>query len=135
MSEENVEIVRQAVAAIGRGDADAFVALASPDVEWEDSVFWSETPRVYRGRAELREWFNQIFVEPWEGYHLEITEIIEAADDLVLVAGLATARGKDSGVETQMRSWQLTWFADGKPTRRKIFLTRAEALEAAELEE
>jgi ketosteroid isomerase-like protein len=135
MSRENVEIVRQAVAAINRGDADAFVALASPDVEWEDSVFWSEGTRIYRGRAELREWFNQIFVKPWESYHLEITEIIEAADDLVVVGGEATARGKDSGVETQMRSWQLTWFADGKATRRQIFLTRAEALEAAGLSE
>jgi ketosteroid isomerase-like protein len=60
MSQENVEAIRQSVEAINRRDADAFVALASPDIEWEDSIFWSEGVRTYRGRAELRGWFNQI---------------------------------------------------------------------------
>jgi len=46
-----------------------------------------------------------------------------------------TARGKGSGVETQVRGWQVCWFADGMITRRKIFLDRDEALQAAGLRE
>ena len=127
-------LIRQGVEAINRRDADSFVALASPDVEWEDSIFWSEGVRTYRGRAELREWFKRVFVEPWESLLMEVTEITEA-DDRVLTGSILTARGKDSGVETVLRFWQVVWLADGKATRRQIFLERAEALEAAGMAE
>ena len=135
MSQENVEIILQGREAINRQDADAFVALASPDIEWEDAAFWSESTRIYRGKAELREWFAQVVVEPWESVHFEVEEITEAADDRVLVGGLLTNRGKGSGVETQTRGWNILWITNGKVTRRQVFLDRAEALEAAGLRE
>jgi ketosteroid isomerase-like protein len=130
MSPENVEVVLKGVQAINRQDADAFVALFSPDVEWEDAIFWSGVARTYRGRAELREWFNAV-LEPWEGFHCEVDEITEAADDRVFLGLLLTTRGKGSGVETQLRFWSVFWAADGMITRRKVFRERAEALEAA----
>ena len=135
MSEENLEIALQQVEAVNQQDADAFVATVSPDVEWEDSVFWSEVSRTYRGKAEVREWFNQVVLEPWENLHCGVEEITEAADDLIFFGGLLTARGKDSGVDTELRFWTVNWFADGKVARRKVFLERAEALEAAGLSE
>jgi steroid delta-isomerase-like uncharacterized protein len=134
MSQENVEIAQQQIEAINRRDADAFVALVSPDVEWEDSVFWSESPRVYRGRAELRDWFSKI-LEPWASFHIEVEEITETVDDRVLIGGVLTTRGKGSGVETEVRGWFVLWIANGKITRRKVFLNRNEALEAAGLSE
>jgi ketosteroid isomerase-like protein len=135
MSEENVEAVLQGIEALNRRDVDAFVALVSPDVEWEDSVFWSEHARIYTGEAELREWFNQVVLEPWESVHFEVEEIAEAGDDRVFFGGLLTTRGKGSGVETQVRGWSVVWITNGKTTRRQVFLDRAEALEAAGLEE
>jgi ketosteroid isomerase-like protein len=135
MSEENVEAVLQGIEALNRRDVDAFVALVSPDVEWEDSVFWSEHARIYTGEAELREWFNQVVLEPWESVHFEVEEIAETGDDRVFFGGLLTTRGKGSGVETQVRGWSVVWITNGKTTRRQVFLDRAEALEAAGLEE
>jgi ketosteroid isomerase-like protein len=135
MSQENVEVILQAIEAVNQGDVDAFVATASPDIEFEDSAFWSEPARIYRGKAELREWFNQVLLDPWEGLHCEVPEIIEAADDRVIYELVITARGKGSGVETQQRFWSVNWFAEGKTTRRKVFLDREEALEAAGLRE
>ena len=64
MSQENVEVILQEVEAITRQDAEAFVATVSPDVEWEDAMFWSEPRRIYRGRQELQEWFVRAIVEP-----------------------------------------------------------------------
>ncbi len=64
MSEENVEIALQQIDAFNRRDADAAVAFASPNVEWEDSMFWTEHARTYCGREELRDWVNRI-LEPW----------------------------------------------------------------------
>ena len=126
--------IRRAVEAFNRRDADTFVALASPEVEWEDAMFWSGVARTYRGRGELREWFNEI-VEAWESIHVEIEEITEAADDRVFFGLSLVARGRGSGVETELRAWQLNRFADGKTVGRQVFLDRTEALEAAGLRE
>ena len=134
MSQENVEIVRQAVEAFNREDADAFVALAGPNVEWEDAIFWSGVTRTYRGREELREWFNQV-LEPWESLHVEVEEITEAANDGVFYCLFLTGRGKGSGVDTELRVWAVNWFADGKVSRRRVFRERDGALEAAGLRE
>ena len=41
MSQESLEVARQHIEAYNRGDVDALVALVSPDVEWEDAVFWT----------------------------------------------------------------------------------------------
>jgi ketosteroid isomerase-like protein len=135
MSQENVETAQQQVDAVNRRDADAFVAVVSPDVEWEDSIFWSEGSRTYRGRTEVREWFDHVVVEPWESLLCEAEEILAAADDRVFFGGVLTARGKESGVDTRLHFWSVTWVANGLITRRQVFLERAEALEAAGLSE
>jgi len=135
MSEENVDVLRASIEAVNRQDADAFVATVAPDVEWHDSAFWSEVSRIYRGKAEVREWFNQIVLEPWESLHCGVEEITEAPDDRIFFGGLLTARGEGSGVDTELRFWTVNWIADGKITRRKVFLDKAEALEAAGLPE
>jgi ketosteroid isomerase-like protein len=135
MSQENVKVVVEAVDAFNRQDRDGFVALASSNVEWEDAIFWSGTTRTYRGRAELRAWFDQV-VEPWERIHLEVDEITAAADDGVFFSLFITARGKGSGVEAPgLRVWSVCWFADGLITRRQVFRERDQALEAAGLSE
>jgi ketosteroid isomerase-like protein len=133
MSEENVEIVLKNVEAINRGDVDAFVATVSPDVEWEDAMFYSEVSRTYRGKDELREWFHRV-LEPWESFHVEVDEIREA-EDWVLGGGVITARGRASSVETQLRGWLVFWVRDGMITKRQPFFDREVALEAAGLSE
>jgi ketosteroid isomerase-like protein len=97
-------------------------------------MFFLEPARTYRGIAELREWFNQVVIEPWQSLHIEIEEITEPANDRVF-GMLITARGKESGADTRQRAWSVQWFAGGKVTRRKAFLDRAEALEATALAE
>jgi ketosteroid isomerase-like protein len=132
MSQENVDNIREEVASFNRGDADGFVALCRPDVEWQDAIFWSEPFRTYRGREKVRAWFAQVR-EPWEDIHIAADEIIEAGEDRLVVGLGLTARGRGSGVETEAHFWQVNWFADGKTARRKVFRDREEALEAAGL--
>ena len=130
----NAQIVRQQIEAGNRRDLDTYVALVSEDVEWEDSMFWSEPTRVYRGRAELRAWLARV-LEPWESLHFEIEELTEAGDEVVFGGARLTTRGKGSGAETQIRGWFVFTVADGKITSRRVFLDRAEGLEAAGLVE
>lgn len=132
MSPSNSEIVRQQIEAANRGDLDAFVALVSRDVEWEDSMFWSEPTRIYRGREELRGWLERV-IEPWESLHFDVEELTEPGDNLVFGGARLTTRGKGSGVETQIRGWFLFNISDGEITRRRVFLDREEGLRAAGL--
>jgi ketosteroid isomerase-like protein len=132
---QNIQVVRKGVEAFNRRDVDGVVATASPNVEWEDSMFWSGVARTYRGREGLREWVNQV-LEPWESIHVELEEITEAPNDRVFYGLFLTARGKGSGIEPPgQRFWTVVWLANGKVTRRQVFLERAEALEAAGLRE
>ena len=136
MPQENVEALLAAVDAVNRQDPDAFVAYASPDIEWEDSVFWSETARTYRGREQLRDWFREVIIEPWGSLQCEVTESTEAVDDRVFYGLLLTATGKGSGAETEiLQVWAVNWYSNGRITRRRVFLHRDEALEAAGLSE
>ena len=134
MSQENVEVALELIEASNRQDVDAWIALLSPDVEWEDPAFWSEPTRTYRGRAEAREWYDRV-VEPWESLHFEVKEIADAPDNRVFADTVLTTRGEGSGVETQIRLWYVVWVADGKITRQRVFRSRDEALEAAGLSE
>ncbi|MGA8926353.1 MAG: nuclear transport factor 2 family protein [Solirubrobacterales bacterium] len=137
MSEENVEIVLKVMDAVNRRDRDAFMACLHPDVEWREE---SGDPLpglrgIYRGRAEVRAWFEEAVVELWESFDIEVEEITEASDHRVFIGIRGSARGKASGVETELRSWQVFTFVDGKAASREIFLNRDEALEAAGLRE
>lgn len=136
MSQENIEVVRNGLDAMTRRDADAFIACLHPDVAWEESGDVLPGLRgVYRGEAEMRRWFKEALLETWESFHIEAEEITDAGDDRVLLEALFTARGRSSGVETELRFWSVLGLADGKITRRQVFWTRDEAFEAAGLQE
>ena len=134
MSQENVEVALRHVEALRRRDVDALIALVSPDVKWEDAIFWTEPTHVYGGEAALRAWFQAV-VEPWESIDAEVEEVTEAGDDRVLLGAVLTARGHASGAETQIRGWSVLRITNGKITRRQVFLDRDQALEAAGLSE
>jgi ketosteroid isomerase-like protein len=136
MSQENVELVREATDAVNRRDVDAFVALLSRDVVWESR---SSSPfpgfkDVYRGRAEVREWVAQA-VEVIEGAFTKVEEITDLGDDRLLIEFVRTGHGKGSGVPAELRDWWVLWFAEGLITRRQAFWTREAALEAVGLSE
>lgn len=136
MSQENVEVVRAAGDAVNRGDPEAFVACLSGEVEWEEiGNVLPDLSGIQRGRAEVRKWFERAIVEPWESFHFEEKEITAGIHGRVFAEVVATARGEASGIETNLRIWQVFTFADGKIARRQVFWDRTEALEAAGLPE
>jgi ketosteroid isomerase-like protein len=129
MSQENVELALRALDAFQRQDADALVALLSPEVVWEENPDLPGLREVYRGRAEVREWMAAV-LEVLKDLHAEVEELTELGDDRVFAEGVLTARGKGSGVPVELRVWMVLWFAESKITRRQVFWTRDQALEA-----
>lgn len=133
MSQENVDVAMEAVEAANRRDADAFVACLSADVEWEENSDLPGARVIYSGRAAVREWFEEVLMEPWEHFHIEVEEIAGADGGAVFSGLLITARGRGSGAETELRFWTASWLAGGKVARRQVFWTREEAREAVGL--
>ena len=86
------------------------------------------------GRAGAREWSAQIR-ELFEEVHLEIEQITDLSDDRVLVGYSQSGRGRGSGVPVKNVVWSICWFAEGLITRRQVFSTKDEALDAAGLSE
>jgi ketosteroid isomerase-like protein len=135
MSEENVELAREAIDALNRADLDAWLAFLSPDVVWEALPGVPGIGELYRGRAEVRGWIEELW-EVAEGVvHTEVEQITDLGEDRVFLALVLTARGRASGVPFEMPTWSVIWYRGGLVTRRQVFWTRDDALEGAGLRE
>ncbi|MGZ8667673.1 MAG: nuclear transport factor 2 family protein [Solirubrobacterales bacterium] len=132
MSKENSEIVRRSIGAYVSGDMQA--ALAAYDVEAEFDVS-SVRPEggVYRGHEGIEE-VILAWVETWVDYRFEVEVIIDKGDR-VLVIMQEYGRGDGSGIEIEQHVFWVNTMRDGKIVHTKLFLDRAEALDAAGLSE
>ena len=131
MSEENVEIVRRVTNAFNRSGEPDF-SLLDPDVVFDTTgaVF---DRAVYRGHDGVREWLaNQR--EVWARQRFEEEELSLIGDDRVLAWFRFVSVGRD-GIETVAHFATITTIHAGKITQIQAFLSKAEALKAAGLEE
>jgi ketosteroid isomerase-like protein len=134
MAHGNVEVARDLVEAVNRGDLDAFLALVRPDVEWDDREGWPGIQGVYRARDGVRDWWER-FLEVWESVEVEVQEITEGPDGSVVLEVSGAFRGASSGVPTEIRAWEVLWIVDGLVARRQLTWSKEAARLAAGLEE
>jgi ketosteroid isomerase-like protein len=132
MSQENIELVRRAFDAYNRRDRDTLRALHHPDIE----VDWSASPgpesRIYRGREQTAEFYDD-FLDMFERVHLVPERFIEAGD-AVVVPNSAELRGRD-GIQAVARSTWVYEVRDGRIVRVRFYRKTADALEAMGLRE
>jgi ketosteroid isomerase-like protein len=128
MPERNVAIARSAIEAFNRGDVDAVLALAAPDVEVYAPPD-SPNPGRYVGYDGYLQWSEQ-WLEAWETFTLDVLDI-EAVDDRHVVAVVRqNGRGRLSGLEVTMAGAHLYEIdADGKIVRFQLYDERERALE------
>ena len=119
-TEENVQVVKDAFAAMGRGDRQGLLALSAEDIEWtipgEDWPL-AGTRRGHAGLADLLRTQS----ETMETSLLEPREFV-AQGDRVMVIGFARGR-----IKATNRTWEDHWvFAirvrDGKITSIREYL-------------
>jgi ketosteroid isomerase-like protein len=132
MSEQNVEIVERVFERWGEGDFRAGVDVLDPHVVL---VLGREFPDAgaYFGVDGVNAYMRG-FLEPWTHLTMEAEELV-AAGDSVLVSVRQRGVGTTSGVETELRYFQLWSFRGGKVIRMESTRDRAEALEAVGLSE
>jgi ketosteroid isomerase-like protein len=134
MSEETVELAREGFKLWQRGDAEAFLSLIDPQVEWDLSAY--PVPGVEprgSGVDGLVRMFAA-YLSGWNEYRLEAKEFIDAGDTVIAMLH-ETVRVGDSS-DTLQRDVPYVWtFRDGRLCRFRVFQSKQEALEAAGLRE
>jgi ketosteroid isomerase-like protein len=127
MSQENVEIVRRALAA-ARADPEALFSILDEQVDWDYVGAFPEVV-TYHGPEAVRGFFVE-----WSGafddFGFEAEEILDAGD-FVLVLLHQWGRGKETGARVENRTWQVFRMHGGKVVHCHGYDTKAEALKAA----
>jgi ketosteroid isomerase-like protein len=134
MSQENVETVRRSLDGWNRGDVDAWLQSAHPEIEWFSEVArrmeGSET--VYRGPAEMRRFWDE-----WHSIWALTIEVFEIRDlgETVVVLGRIRTRGEASGVDLEQPVAYVFEFDGGLARKIRAYLDPQQALEAVGLSE
>lgn len=128
MSQENVDKVREFIAAYNRRDFDAAVECFDDQIEWvlparQRSDSGRGPDHVRRFWAELDESMDELRLDP--------QEFVDGGDR-VATRLRHFGRGKLSGIEIDEELYhQVTTFRDGRMVRIEYFGEWSEALEAA----
>jgi ketosteroid isomerase-like protein len=133
MSQENVEIVRNVYAMLGRGDAATWDVIPS-DFVFDFSRRLIDPVRLC-GPDEMRAFYRDLD-SPWAGgARLEIEELIDAGDKVLALIRFG-GRGKMSGAAVEALVWNVWTFRNGTPVEWTYFgEDRAAALKAVGLSE
>jgi ketosteroid isomerase-like protein len=132
MSRENVEVARRAYDAFNAGDISGWLPMHSADAEIHDLPYVPD-PGVKRGHAEMRKWAEGV-IGTTEYLRFEPQRFTETGE-FVLVPVRISAKGRVSGVPTEMSIVHVFEFSGGKIWRLWNYLTEDEALEAVGLRE
>lgn len=125
-------MLRDAYAAINRGDADWLVEHSSPDIEMHMSGVAGE-PVLYTGSAGIREWFRDM-AESWQSFEF-VPEDIRDLDDRLFATVVARLRGRASGIDVEARQGVVIEVRDGMATKIRSYQAITDALEAVGLSE
>ena len=134
MSQENVEVVKRAVAAVNDRDIDSYLACCTADVRMENA----NTPieGAYEGADGIRRFFADV-LDTAPDFRITIERLESIGTDRVLGFMRLNLSGRASGIRlgSDIPSANVYDLAHGKIKRIRIFLDRQEALKAAGLSE
>jgi ketosteroid isomerase-like protein len=130
MSEENVEVLRRVYKLTEARGVDGLLELATDDIVWiSDPRFPGGGTHV--GKGNVQRWLDKIWI--YDEVSIDIKEIIDLEDRAL---GITRFHGVPADAPPVDWPWcHLITFRDGLISQAQSFLDRAEALEAAGLEE
>jgi ketosteroid isomerase-like protein len=125
---ENVELVREGLAAWLSGDVDRAVRVLQPDVV---SIRMPPIPdpQIYHGVAGIQQMYDDWTAQFGE-FDMAPVDFLDAGDRVV-VEMLQRGTGRASGAAVAGRFWFVFTIVDRKVARQEVYNSREEALEAA----
>ena len=112
-------------------DFDSHARLLHPEIEFQTN--WPGLAPAVHGIEGVRRW-AEVFVAPWEWVRFDVREIVEVDDETIFLWNHVHARGKESGAETEMDTFDVLTFRDGQIVLRRTWPNRAPAAAAAGIE-
>jgi ketosteroid isomerase-like protein len=134
MSQENVELVRQAFEAFNRDDRATVIRLLAPDVEWHTLAGPILGVGTLRGRDAMLKFWEDI-AGSIEGFRARSEELTDLGTDRVLVVARFEGRGRSSEIEVNMQVASVYEIRDGMVATVRDYGSREDALKAAGLSE
>jgi ketosteroid isomerase-like protein len=132
MSQENVETVRRAIAAINARDIDAYRACCTENVKLETPM--AAVGGVYEGIDGIRRFLTDI-EEAAPDFRIELDGVEEVDSKRVLAFMRTSSTGRASGIRMAAPQTNVYDVVDGKISHIRIFIDRHEALKAVGLAE
>ena len=132
MSQENVEIVREAFEAFLGGDQEKTAQLVDPALEFHGTIGGLQEGQIAHGQSEIDQTFESEDLEAWEERRLEPEEFLDAGEDVVVLLH-EYRRGKGSGVELETETAVVVTVSGGRVVRIQGYMDRAAALAAVGL--
>ncbi|SRR6266545_3821541 len=132
MSEENVETMKRAIAALNRGDFERIGELYAVDAVLQDLQNAPDQPVTVEGVQAIRENLS-LWAAAFDKLRVDIEEYIDAPN-AVICAAHWQGRGKTTGISIDVRQFDLYEFREGRVVRAILgFRSKNEALDAASL--
>jgi ketosteroid isomerase-like protein len=128
---ENVELVYQAADAFNLGALYLFLALCDRNVEVISRLVPLKDGKPRRGHDGVRSWWEAL-----HGAYRDLSVEIDEVRDLgeVTVARMRLrGRGRESDAAMQQTQWHVTRWRHKTAIRWRVFLSEAEAFQAAGL--
>jgi ketosteroid isomerase-like protein len=132
MSQENVEVVRDTLAAFNRAGVEAALGYLDPNIEWLGPPEWLEE-RLYKGHDGIRK-IAAVWTENFDDYRLDLEKAIDAGDRVIaLVYQRGRIKGSDNEVEQPIGyDWGVR---NGKGIRVQVYFSWEKTFEVAGLRE
>ncbi len=132
MSQQNVEIVRNAFQTFSADGIDAALSFFSPDVVWYPIDRWLDDS-VYRGHDGMRR-LAAAFSENFEDFRYEVHDVRAAQDRVVALVDMIGRIKHSSSEVSQRRGFVIAGFCDGEFREVRSFPSWSETLKAVGLE-
>ena len=132
MSQDDVEIVKEFTQRFAAG-AHVTDDYFDPEIVWDTTASGLPSAGIYHGREGVRRFFRD-WLAPWTDYQIEARDCIDAGDAVVLVFRQA-GTGRGSGIRTERDFFGVWELENSRVVRFRLFASREQALEAAEMSE
>jgi ketosteroid isomerase-like protein len=131
MSQENLDVVRRAVAALNARDLEGYLACCTRDVVLHTPEVFAG---VYEGPQGMRRFLTDV-EDAAPDFHIDVQDLKAVGDDQVLAFVQIGSTGRASRIPMARPQTNVYDLVDGKIRRTRIFVDHHQALKAVGLAE
>jgi ketosteroid isomerase-like protein len=116
----DVDNLKAAYEAFGKGDIDTVLAMFDDGIEWEEPHLGSAADGIHNGPDEVAKEVFGTIPDEWESFELDPKTFVDGGDTIVVI-GRADVVGKKSGKKGASDFAHVWKMRDGKAVRFQLY--------------